>query len=198
MSTAHTMMAGLDQIPGSPHISVVSNDAFHDPSDVTPFHLAHIFNNCDENASACVLNSTTVDNLKFETLENADTGFVAISAVEMQAKLKSREAFWQAAGVADVDSNATDLTGSRCKEINAAAWAWALKTAAPATMARFNKVGEQYVMGDDVNSPIGITGPTWIKKQLAYNRRNASGPNGRSYIEVQSPRFFVKNKKDGT
>jgi hypothetical protein len=71
--------------------------------------------------------------------------------------------FYQAAGVANVDSTVTDLTGSRCKEINAAAWAWATQTAGKSTMARFNKLGEMYVMGDDVNSPIGITG-----KQLIY------------------------------
>lgn len=189
------MMAGLDQIPGGSTASIVSNDAFHDVSDVTPFHLAHIFNTCSAGA-ACVLNATTVDMLMFETLESEDTGFVSISAVEMRVKLKSREAFWQAAGVANVDSNATDLTGSRCKEINAAALAWAVSAAAPATMARYTKIGEPYVMGDDVNSPIGITGPTWIKKALQYNRQT-NGPNGRSFVEVVSPRFFVKNKNDG-
>ena len=102
----------------------------------------------------------------FEDLENEDTGFVSISASEMRVKLKSREAFWQAAGVPNVDSTVTDLTGSRCKEINAAAWAWATQTAGESTMARFNMLGEAYVMGDDVNSPIGITGKS-VKSTIA-------------------------------
>lgn len=68
MSTAHKMMAGLDQIPAGsvpgPR-SVVSNDAFHDVSDVTPFHLAHIFNAGSCGSGPCVLNATTVDMVSY-------------------------------------------------------------------------------------------------------------------------------------
>jgi hypothetical protein len=45
-------------------------------------------------------------------------------------------------------------------------------------------------------SHAACAGPTWIGKALEYNRQN-NGPNGHSYIQIQSPRFFVKNKNDG-
>jgi hypothetical protein len=53
--------------------SVVSNDAFHDVSDVTPFHLAHIFNAGSCGSGACVLNSTTVDMVGTHTRMRAHT-----------------------------------------------------------------------------------------------------------------------------
>lgn len=111
-------MAGFDVAPkgAAGSTSMTSNDAYHDVSDVRPFHLPHIFNNCTTGETTCVLNATTVDMPVFDTLENADTGFVAISAVEMRVKMKSREAFWQAAGIPNVNSTVTDLTGSRCRE----------------------------------------------------------------------------------
>ena len=39
---------------------VVANDAFHDVSDVRPFHLPHIWNNCTDPTANCTLNVTTV------------------------------------------------------------------------------------------------------------------------------------------
>lgn len=140
-------------------------------SDVRPFHLPHIFNECAPADASCTLNMTTVDMLMHETLDAEDTGFVPTSATEMRVKMKSREAMWQAAGIPNVDYNKTDLNITRCRTINEAVWSWAQNAAGNATLARFEKLGEPYLMGDDVDSPIGITGPTWIKKKLQYNRR---------------------------
>lgn len=194
MTHAHRIMAGFEESP-KPDVTLHSADAFHDVSDVRPFHLPHIFNECQPQQQSCSLNLTTVDMLIFETLESEDTGFISISAIEMRVKMKSREAMWQAAGIPDVDYNTTDLNTTRCKAINQAVWDWAKGQAGSKTMARFDKVGEPYVIGEDVNSPIGITGPTWIKKQLEYTR--APGPTGRSTMVVQSPYFAIANKNDG-
>ena len=124
-----------------------------------------------------------------------DTGFVPISAVEMRVKLKSREAMWQAAGITNVDYNKTDLNITRCMAINKAVWDWAVETAGNKTMARFKRLGQPYLMGDDVDSPIGITGPTWIKKPLQYTAESDAA--NRSIVRVQSPYFAIKNQNDG-
>ena len=53
------------------------------------------------------------------------------------------------------------------------------------------------VMVDDKPAPIGLTGPTWIKKELVYTRvtdalhPKLGGGNATSRIEVQSWQFVV-------
>merc|ERR1719163_2556399 len=196
MHTAHSMMAGFDKSP-APSATVESNDAFHDVSDVRPFHLPHIFNKCTaDDSAACTLNVTTVDMPIWETLEGEDTGFISTSAIEMRVKMKSREALWQAAGISNVNSTETDLTATICRDINQAAIDWAVAHAGPNALARYNRVGQKYTVGLDVNSPIGITGPTWIKKQLQYNQVPPAGGT-KSTVQIRSPFFFVKNKNNG-
>ena len=69
-----------------------------------------------------------------------------MSATELKTKLKSRQAVWEAAGVANVSRAETDLTvgqggsGDRCREINDAAIAWARKAVGATTLARFAQV----------------------------------------------------------
>ena len=77
-------------------------DAFHDVSDVRPFHLPHIFHpkpgsRCGT-SSTCVVNATTVTMAIYDLRDGLDTGLWPLSATELRVKFKSREAFRQQAG----------------------------------------------------------------------------------------------------
>ena len=54
-STSH-----MSTLRGGDQPSVTTSDAFHDVSDVHPFHLPHIWNECDRPDDNCELNVTTV------------------------------------------------------------------------------------------------------------------------------------------
>eukprot|EP00326_Haptolina_ericina_P037649 CAMPEP_0181249428 /NCGR_PEP_ID=MMETSP1096-20121128/45754_1 /TAXON_ID=156174 ORGANISM="Chrysochromulina ericina, Strain CCMP281" /NCGR_SAMPLE_ID=MMETSP1096 /ASSEMBLY_ACC=CAM_ASM_000453 /LENGTH=165 /DNA_ID=CAMNT_0023346775 /DNA_START=279 /DNA_END=776 /DNA_ORIENTATION=+ len=102
-----------------------------------------------------------------------------LSAYELKTKIKSR----QATANKSIDHNYTV-----CRAINQAAYDWALSRADPDVRSAFEAHGEPLVMVDDVEAPIGVTGPTWIKKELLYTR---VGSAGASHIEVQSWAFVV-------
>ena len=60
MQVANPLVAGFALSNRSTAL-VTSNDAFHDVADTHPFHLPHIFNQCDPDPSRpCDLNTTTV------------------------------------------------------------------------------------------------------------------------------------------
>lgn len=178
-------IAGVGWQPGIS--AVAAADAFHDVSDEHPFHLPHIWTKCSP-SSSCTLNVTTL------TMPVPGGGALfpnatspPLSALEMRAKLKSRQTLWEAAGLSPPSS--VDKNNSVCREINQAAWDWALAHAEPTVRAAFEAGGEPFVMVDDKEAPIGLTGPTWISKQLVYSR--VSGAGGKSHIEVQSWSFVV-------
>merc|ERR1711871_9746 len=187
MQSAQKIMAGFELSP-DPSVTAVTRDAFHDVSDVRPFHLPHIFNTCKQ-SSGCVLNTTTVDMPIYEKLDGLDTGFASISAYEQRVKLKSRQAMWQAAGMT-ADFNVTDAPLKRCAEINQAALDWALKVAGSVTLDRYNKLGNKYVIVDDTYAGIGITGPKWIKMEMIYSQKANT-------VEISSPTFSTENKNNG-
>ena len=134
---AQKIMAGF-HVSTEPNVLLNTKDAFHDVSDVRPFHLPHIFNTCDE-PKGCTLNSTTVDMPIYEMLDGQDTGFASISAWEMRVKLKSRQAMWEAAGL-KADFKALDGPLTLCKEINQASLDWALANAGKKTLERYNNL----------------------------------------------------------
>lgn len=129
VDVVNVMMGDLDNSPLK-NYTIISNDAFHDVSDVHPFHLAHIFNKCDSNLeNSCTLNITTV------TMPIIKAGSLfplnnTLSAFELRTKIKSRQAIWSAAGLgpgsADLDANS-----SICRDINQMAYVWALNNAEP-------------------------------------------------------------------
>ncbi|KAL1522457.1 hypothetical protein AB1Y20_017445 [Prymnesium parvum] len=201
MQTAQRLISGLAFSAAGPTISMVTADAFHDVSDVRPFHLPHIFNPppghaCTASDQSCIINSTTVTMPVLDALENLDTGLVPISAAEFRSKLKSRQAFWQKAGLppsAVPPFETLDLHNtSMCREVNQAAYEWALRTASPAATARFRRVGQPLVMGADVYAGIGLTGPTWIKSPLEFS----VSPDKRE-VTVTAPYFATENKNLG-
>lgn len=177
--------------------SSITNDAFHDVSDTHPFHLPHIFNKCEKPDSACVLNVTTVT----MPLEKAGPlwpqGKAAPKSIlEFRTKFKSREAI-------AVDANDPTASGDLdksadvCKNINKAAYDWALSHAEASVRARFDKLGEPFVMVDDVDQTFGITGPEWIKDELVFKRVPDSTSPTKTRVEVQSWKFVVGNTNKG-
>merc|ERR1719387_1033724 len=166
--------------------AVDTADAFHDVSDVHPFHLPHNWNKCS-NPQGCTLNVTTLTMLWNESgslFPNASSP--PLSALELRTKMKSRKTLWEAAGLGKQSGDVDKKNLTLCKRANQAAWDWALDNADADVKARFEKSGEPFVMVDDIEAPIGLSGPEWIKKTLVYTR-NAQSKS----IEVQSWMFVV-------
>jgi len=102
---------------GNKKISLKTDDNFHRVSSITPIHLA-TFNNTFEGNKKCTLESISVTENIYNTMDNLDTGFYPIAATEMRTKLMSRQAAWTAAGVESPDFHTLDEEGNRCQEIN--------------------------------------------------------------------------------
>ena len=205
MQSAQKLMAGLEWSAAAGRASISTKDAFHDVSDVRPFHLPHIFSPppgeaCPvhqpsglASAVPCVINSTTVTMPIHDATDSLDTGLGPVGATEFRTKLKSRQAVWEKAGLTHVDFNVTDKANtSACRDINAAAWAWALGRASQAAVARLHAHGRPLAFAPDVWSGIGITGPKWIHDKLQYTP-SADG----SVVNVAAPYFALPNKNLG-
>ena len=135
-------------------------DAFHDVSDEHPFHLPKIWNSCKK-ADSCVLNVTTLTmNVNGTGGTPFQKGSPPLSALELRAKIKSRVAAWEAAGLGN-QPGSVDKNNTICREINEHALSWALANADELTRARYEKDGIKLVIVDDQQAPIGLTGPTW-------------------------------------
>merc|ERR1719472_490406 len=102
------MMSALDHpdalakgaVPGA---TIETKDAFHDVSDVRPFHLPHIFKpkpgtKCAD-PGGCQIESTTVTMPIYDIRDELDTGLWPVTATEFRTKLKSRQAMQQSAGI---------------------------------------------------------------------------------------------------
>lgn len=107
--------------------------------------------------------------------------------------MKSRVAVWEAAGLGKQDGN-LDNNMSICRNVNQAAYEWALDHADPSVRSRFEKQGIPMMMVDDKAAPIGIEGPEWIKDELNYTLvKDTSFPR----VEIQSWQFVVANTNQG-
>jgi hypothetical protein len=127
--------------------------------------LPQINNTCD-GTSACTLQSITVTENYYNRLSPFDTGEQEIGAVEMKAKLMSRQSVQVAAGNKTADFHENDEVGQRCGDINKKALQWALDNASPKAVARYNDYGKKLVIGDDLG-PYN-EGPLWIWTYLSY------------------------------
>lgn len=197
-NVAQTMMGGLDLAGLSGHVEISNKDAFHDVSDVRPFHLPHIFSPkpgtaCD-GTSKCTIETTTVTMPYYEKKDTLlDTGLYPVTADEFRTKLKSRQSIWESAGLTNVSFADTDKNNvSICKSINEAAYEWALGQASDVARKRFEANGQPYRFVDDVYAGIGITGPTWIHNALSFKVSN-----DKKYVEVSAPYFATENKNLG-
>jgi hypothetical protein len=172
--TAVSMVAGLKEG------AVNDSDEFH-PVTQIPFHLPHVLNNCSKPSNSCLLQSQSVSDNIYEEGDKLDTGFFSNSAVEIRAKIKSRQVFWEAAGYGKVDFNKTD-SSSLCADVNCESYNWALKNAGPDTLSRFIHYGVPMVMVKD-RGPYNA-GPLWIYNSLKYTK--ATNSTGGAIIEVSS------------
>lgn len=200
---ANPLIAGLGESK-RPTATSFDADAFHDVSDVHPFHLPHIWNECPAGSSGpCTLNMTTVTMPIYKAGDLFPNASAApLSAFEMRTKLKSRQAVWESAGLGPQDSGKTDKNMTMCRAVNELAYVWALQHADASVRARFEAEGEPFVMVDDKPASIGITGPQWIKDELVYTRKSgtsssSSGSAAGSHIEIQSWQFVVGNTNNG-
>merc|ERR1711871_224733 len=193
MENAQKIMCDLD-----PTVSITTKDAFHDVSDVRPFHLPHIFKPepgtaCSSPTSSCSLETTTVTMPVYDSRDDLDTGLYPVTASEYRTKLKSREACQQSAGVQNVNYTATDKeNASICQTINKEAWKWALAHASQKAIDRFNANGQPYNFVEDKWSGIGPTGPKWIHDALTY-----TVAADKKTVDVQSHYFTTENKNLG-
>ncbi len=162
-------------------------DAFHDVRDTEPYHHAHLWNDCTAEAlldGACVLNITTVTQLKFDPLDALDAGIGPVSASELKTKMKSRQAIYQqtvdpTAALADTDKF------NFCAEINAKAFEWAHAHAPPRTKERFDAVGVLPVFDADIRHRIQV-GPVWINSPLKLQEKY-DATLARWVLHVQAP-----------
>merc|ERR1711871_248144 len=175
---AQPIMAG--NLPNG--VTVDAVDAIHSVSDITPIHLPHIFSNCTSNDKSCRINSTTVTQAIYSSLDSFDTGFYFTTASKLRVKLKSRQAM-QLAGGTDpsmVNFTQTDVLPSNCAEINQRAYQWALNRSSEAARNRFSAKGQPLVMGQDIFK--GNAGPLWIYNSLKYT----AAPDN-SHVVVSAP-----------
>jgi len=99
------------------HATIKTEDNFHRVYTVTPVHLPQINNTC-HGTSACTLQSITVTENYYNRLSPFDTGETEIGAVEMKAKLMSRQSVQTKAGNKTADFHENDEVGDRCADIN--------------------------------------------------------------------------------
>lgn len=96
---------------------IKTNDNFHRVYTIVPVHLPQVNNKCD-GSSSCTLNSITVTEAIYDTLDQFDTGKYPIGASELKAKLMSRQSIQVDAGNTTSDFSEDDEAGNRCAEIN--------------------------------------------------------------------------------
>ena len=127
-----------------------------------------------------MLKSISVTENFYDRLDVFDTGSTPIAALEMKAKLMSRQSVRVAAGDKTADFHTTDEVGNRCADINKEALQWAISKANKKALGRYNSFGKKLVIGDD-EGPYNA-GPLWIWKYMSF-KDNGS----KTQTVVQSP-----------
>lgn len=215
---SQNIMAGLND-PAVKGLKVVSTDSTHLVTEENPScHLPHIHGNAVDSAnpgngetppicaspSGCTLDITTVTQHVYDNSGEVDiwrahfsvpwidTGYLPITANELKTKLKSRQAVWEAAGVANVNFTATDEiitdggVGDRCGEINQQAIQWAMSKLPKKTRTRFQQYGQQFLIGPDLSTC--AAGPCWIWDALRWIEDDAANT-----VTIQSVWFGSEN-----
>lgn len=181
---AMSIMAGLDPVK----YPIVSVDAMHDVNDILPyFHHPHLWNNCSDQATPCVLNFTTTTQSMYETFDDFDTGFTHTSSYEMRVKMRSRQSSYAAS--VDVNAQLTPLDDTNiCAAINQKAIDWGLANAAPLAAKRFAASGQRLTVGNDIQ-PLLPIGPLWIDNNLHYD--SVTLTSGEQVMQISSPTFMT-------
>jgi hypothetical protein len=152
---AQNIMSGINNT-----VQLNISDEFHIVYKL-PEHFAHLDNNCSsiKAGNSCILNIHTVTQNIYDFNDEFDTGETHSSAEEMRIKMISRQVLLQAADGKKHDFNQTDGQ-SLCGLINQHALDWALQHTANKTKTRYETIGKQMIIGDDIG-PLNA-GPLWI------------------------------------
>ena len=125
--------------------------------------------------------STVTENAYDAIFDALDVALYPVTAHELKVKLTSRQNGLVHAGVPNADFNASDKIPNSCADINAATFAWALATAAPATAARYRRQGLPLRFGADADATVG---PQFTYGSLSYTLANAT--DGSAFVWVNS------------
>lgn len=162
-------------------ISVHNDDNFHRVYSVAPVHLPQVNNTCDaDTTEECVLETITVTQNFYGPKDKLDTGYYPISAHEMKVKMSSSQRVQEKAGNEDADFSALDEAGNKCADINNISLDWGISHASTDSRKRYEKLGQKYVMGDDLG-PFN-EGPLWI-----WHYMNYTTSEDKTTVMVQSP-----------
>lgn len=140
------------------------------------------FANISIRESQLGLNSTAIirdEKINILT-EFPDDGLNYLSAFELTTKMNSRQLVFEMFGL-DAPPSLDD--GDRCKDINEAAYAWALDTVSPLARDRYNEFGTKYVFVEDA-SPLVEAGPFFIWSYITYTATEEDT------VEVQALKAF--------
>jgi hypothetical protein len=108
-------MAGTYEDGSEMKLNTVDN--FHRVYTVAPVHLPEVDSKCT-NDKKCTVKSISVTEPYYERLDSFDTGKYSIGAVELKAKLMSRQSMQKAFGTTATDFHKDDEEGNRCADIN--------------------------------------------------------------------------------
>eukprot|EP00992_Anisonema_acinus_P009513 TRINITY_DN5733_c0_g1_i1.p1 TRINITY_DN5733_c0_g1~~TRINITY_DN5733_c0_g1_i1.p1 ORF type:complete len:541 (-),score=133.05 TRINITY_DN5733_c0_g1_i1:61-1629(-) len=143
------------------------------------FHLPHLNHSASNPREITV---TTFSQESWDKLDSLDTGATYTSAIEIAAKMMARQCILiKGANHSKSDTPFSVDDPNFCALSNKMAYDWALKNAGAATAARFAKLGQPYVFGDDQKKS---GGPFWIDTLLQFKEKTE---NGEKVMEVSSP-----------
>jgi len=150
-------------------VTLVNDDNFHRVDSINPVHLPIVNTSCDANPSKhCELDSITVSENIYDTLDSLDTGYYPIAASEMKTKISSRQRVQEHAGHPDADFHQLDEVGNRCADINQYAIIWAYQKLSTTSRKLYDTYGVKMVVGDDLG-PYNA-GPLWIWTYMSYTK----------------------------
>jgi len=116
-----------------------------------------------------------------EIFDKFDTGFVTTSAEELSTKLASRQCTL-ILGLGKTDTAFSVDDPNFCAQANQKAYEWARENAGAATAARYNKYGQKYIFGDDIQKQ---GGPLFLGARLQFDK--VIDKSGEEVIQVAAP-----------
>lgn len=137
------------------------------------FHLPTISNNTNTKT----VMTTTYSQCNWDVGDVEDTGFVYTSANEIGTKLSSRQCL-EILGVGKSDVPFSVDDPDFCMMANQQAYQWALNKADSATKLRFNRYGQPYTFGADIQK---AGGPLFLDAGITYKDMGDAG------VQISSP-----------
>lgn len=193
---------GVDYHHISKNLTIKALDNFHGDSLLDPALLPLVNStNCTSGEATCSMVVISATTNAYDTVsEKVDTGATPVAATAMSARMVSRQAIQIAAGNVTADFHDLD-EGNRCAEINNASLQWALAHTSAAGLARYQKLGNKLIIGDDLApanetlwswSPLNFTSnadktETTLRAPNMRTPANATDDGGLHYCKLLSP-----------